>query len=494
MANIWAPQAGPQVLAVACPADEIFFGGSRGGGKTDCAIGRQIDGALNYKHAWNGLFLRKNFKHFAELRRRIDELLRKGLPAVRVGGDQQTNVIKFLNGAKITLTAIEREEQLEFFQGQQFTEISIEEATHFPFILDMIDKLKACLRSPHGVNCQLFLTGNPGGPGHTAVKARYIDAGAARSLIKDISEETRCFIPSSLEDNKILCKQDPKYVRRLQSIADPALRRAWLEGDWDVVMGGFFDDVWRRDKQMLPYFVPPAHWPRIMGFDWGSARPFSVGWYAVSGGEIISEIGRALPRGALIRYAEWYGCKTVELSPGVFSKYDVIPNTGIRMQSADVAVEILQREVDRGEDPKDIDRIADPSIFASQDGPPISEKMSEKGCIFRPGDNKRVTGWDECRSRLKGNEDDGPMFYVTENNTNFLRTVPSLERDDRNWEDIDTETEDHIADEWRYVMMSRQGKGVNVDELPKVKTMAEKDWQRITGEDMKDEAFNIGEN
>lgn len=475
---IWQPQQGPQFLAVTCPADEIFFGGSRGGGKTDTAIGRQIDGALTHNHAWNGLFLRKNFKHFAELRRRIDELIRAGLSAIRVGGDTQTNVIKFRNGAKITLTAIEREEQLDFFQGQQFTEISIEEATHFPFILAMIDKLKACLRSPHGIPCQLFLTGNPGGPGHTAVKSRYIDAAPAKTIITDNFGETRVFIPSSVTDNKILCTNDPLYLRRLQAISDPTLRRAWLEGDWDVVMGGFFDDVWRREQHMVPFFKPLPHWPRIMGFDWGAARPFSVGWYALSGGDVIPELGRALPRGSLIRYDEWYGCERDK------------PNTGIRMPSVEVATEILNRERLRGEEPTSIARIADPAIFISQDGPPISEKMAMAGVIFRRGDNKRVPGWEECRSRLKGDED-GPRFYVTENCTDFLRTIPTLERDERNWEDINTEVEDHIADEWRYVLMSRQGRGVHLTEISKVKTMAQKDWDCILGIDEEEEEINI---
>jgi hypothetical protein len=437
---------------------------------TDTAIGRQIDGALTHAHAWNGLFLRKNFKHFAELRRRVDELIRAGLSATRVGGDSQTNIIKFNNGARITLTAIEREEQLEFFQGQQFTEISVEEATQFPFIINMIDKLKACLRSPHGIQCQLFLTGNPGGPGHTAVKTRYIDPAPAKTIITDEAGATRVFIPSSVSDNKILCRNDPQYVRRLQAISDPLLRKAWLEGNWDVVMGGFYDDVWSRDKHVLPFFRPPDYWPRIMGFDWGSARPFSVGWYTISGGDYVETLRRALPRGAIIRYDEWYGCEKGK------------PNTGIRRPSVDVAAEILRREELRGEDSALIDRIADPAIFVSQDGPSIAEKMALAGVIFRRGDNKRIPGWEECRSRLAG-DDNGPRFYVTENCTYFIQTVPALERDERNWEDVETRSIDHIADEWRYVLMSRQGKGISEAETrPRVKSMFEKDWECLLGE------------
>lgn len=471
---IWEPQAGPQLQAVSCPCDEICFGGSRGGGKTDTAIGRQIDGALTYGHKWNGLFLRKNFKHFAELRRRIDELIRNGLRATRTGGDTQTNLVKFDNGALITLTAIERSELLDFFQGQQFCEISIEEATQFNFLIEMIDKLKGCLRSPAGVPCQMFLTANPGGPGHHAVKARYIDPVPPRTIIRDeVTGETRVFIPSNVEDNKILCQNDPKYVNRLKGITDPVLRKAWYEGDWDVVMGGFFDDVWSRHKHVLPMFKPPRHWTRIMGFDWGSARPFSVGWYAISDGNYVPIIKKALPRGAIVRYAEWYGCEKGS------------PNVGLRMNSVDVAKGIIEREQKRNEHLLHFDRIADPAIFITQDGPPISEKMALQGVHFRPGDNKRLAGWDECRVRLAGTEDDGPMFYVTENCVDFIRTVPSLERDDRDWEDIDTDNEDHIGDEWRYVLMSRQGKGNVKSDFgrPGGKTEAQKDWDRILGND-----------
>ena len=205
-----------------------------------------------------------------------------------------------------------------------------------------------------------------------------------------------------------------------------------------------------------------------MGFDWGSARPLSVGWYTVSGGEFVAKLGRALPRGSIIRYDEWYGCEKDK------------PNTGIRMPSVDVAAEILLREAGRRENRISFDRIADPAIFISQDGSSIAEKMARAGVIFRRGDNKRVPGWEECRTRLLGNED-GPQFYVTENCTYFIRTVPTLERDERNWEDIETESIDHIADEWRYVLMSRQSPGINISELPKHKTMFEKDWERILG-------------
>ncbi|KKK69832.1 hypothetical protein LCGC14_2930070, partial [marine sediment metagenome] len=170
----WAPQAGPQAEAATCPADEIFFGGTRGGGKSDTVVGRQIRGAMKYAHHWNGLVIRRKYKDFAELRRRFDELIVAGLPATRVGGENQVNYIRFKNGAIIVMQAIMRLELADSLQGHQYTEICIDEAPTIPFISQLIDVLKGCMRSPHGVPCHMFLTGNPGGTGASQIKAMYI--------------------------------------------------------------------------------------------------------------------------------------------------------------------------------------------------------------------------------------------------------------------------------------------------------------------------------
>ena len=454
--GVWVPQPGPQTLAVTCPADLVFFGGARGGGKTDCAIGKQIIGAQTYGRDWNGLFLRKNFKHFNDLRRRVDGLLLDGLPAVRVGGDHQTNTIKFKNGAQVMLTAIERPEQLDFFQGQSFSLVCIEEACQFPFISEMIDKLKGCLRSAAGVTCQMFLTGNPGGPGHGQIKSRFISPHPlGGSYIRD-GEDSAIFIPSNVADNVILCDNDPKYVGRLRSIKDESLRKAWLEGDWDVVLGGFFDDVWKPREQVLPRFKPPRHWPRMCGLDWGSAKPFSVGWYAIADGEKVQALGYALPRGAVVRYDEWYGCLKNE------------PNVGMRLSSKQVAEGIKEREAKRGEENMIFDRIADTSIFDEDDGPSIGERFANEGVVWRKSDKRRIPGWENMRSMMFGHKDDRgevrPMFYVTENCRHFIEIVPTLERDENDWEDLDTDGIDHIADECRYVLMSRPRAGISKQE------------------------------
>ena len=84
----------------------------------------------------------------------------------------------------------------------------------------------------------------------------------------------------------------------------------------------------------------------------------------------------------------------------------------------------------------------------------IAERMYGVGAKFRAADNSRVNGWDQVRSRLRG-EDDRPMIYVFESCNDSIRTIPALQHDDAKIEDINTDMEDHAADEWRYACMSR---------------------------------------
>ena len=97
----WTPQPGPQTRAASCPCDITLFGGSRGGGKTDCLLGRQLIGAWNYGRHWNGLVVRRKYKDFAELRRRVDDLIAQGLPAERIGGDRSKHGLNLAGGCLV---------------------------------------------------------------------------------------------------------------------------------------------------------------------------------------------------------------------------------------------------------------------------------------------------------------------------------------------------------------------------------------------------------
>lgn len=447
--KIWKPQPGPQTALISCHIFEVFYGGARGGGKTDGMLGDFIIHSNRYGKYAKGVFFRRTYKQLEEVQNRAWELFPK-LGAIWVGG---TQTWVFPNGATLKMRHLWDEKDAENYQGHSYTWICIEEATNWPTPA-AIDRIRATLRSPHGVPCHLRLTGNPGGAGHNWVKQRYITpAPAGYTKITDPeSGEERIFIPSRLEDNPALIENDPHYERRLLQSGSAALVKAWRFGIWDIVAGGFFDDVWNPDRHVLMPFEIPQTWTFRRSFDWGSAKPSSLGLWAISDGTGADQIGQHFPRGSFIRIGEWY---TVERDSQGYVK----ANVGMGLSNKELGAGIVARKGDR----KWQGCVADPSIFIKAGGPSIYDQMRqgarEAGGMFAfsKADNNRVAGWQKMRDMLKSASEEtpeAPGLWIFENCTDWIRTVPILQRDQRNPDDVDTDAEDHAADEARYCLMS----------------------------------------
>jgi len=468
---LWSPQEGPQTALLECPVFEIFYGGARGGGKTESSIGDWLQHANQYGEHAVGIFFRRKLIQLAEVIARTQQFF----PKLGAKWNEQKKTWTFPTGARLKFAYLEKDSDAEEYQGHNYTRVYVEEVTNFPSP-GPINKLRATLRSAVGVPVGMRLTGNPGGPGHNWVKKRYIDPD--KKGFKIITEECeveidgvkqvvsldRVFIPSKLGDNTLLLRNDPTYVLRLRQSGSEALVKAWLEGNWDIVDGAFFDE-WDTDRHVLSrdwIFRIPQHSMRFRAFDWGSAKPFSVGWYAVSDGTW------GLPDGAIFKYREWYGACG--------------PNKGLKMTADLVAEGIMNREKS---DPHISYGAADPSIFIRDGGPSIAETMIVKGCIWKRGDNRRIPGWEMVRQRLVGelNIETGvmePMIYFNEDCEDTIRTLPTLQHDEDNPEDLDTEAEDHAADETRYACTSRPwvrrgtvSQGMTLPRLPSEMTINE---------------------
>jgi hypothetical protein len=464
---LWQPQAGPQTALLSCPVFEVFFGGARGGGKTDGMLGDWINHADIYQDNAIGLMVRRQRTELMETIERSRQLY---LP---LGGKfhEQDKYWRFPNGARLRFAYLERDADADSYQGHSYSRVYVEEIGNFPSRAP-IAKLLATLRSGAGVPVGFRATGNPGGPGHTWVKARYIDPCPAGW--KPIHEEftdpwtgtvvsrDRVYIPSKLQDNKFLGSE---YVANLQMVGSMELVRAWLEGDWDVVEGAFFD-TWSHRKHIVRPFPIPVEWLRFRSMDWGYASPASIGWWAVVGDDYAVD-GRTLPRGCLVRYREWY------VADG--------PNKGLRLDAERIAAGIRDRE--RGE--KIAYGVLDPAAFSEDGGPSIAERMARAGVRFRPADNRRVAkkgaigGWDTMRARLRG-QDDVPMLVCFDTCVDSIRTIPVLQHDRDKAEDLDTDAEDHAADEWRYACMSRPWlpRAVEADK-PKAKSLNEMTFNEL---------------
>lgn len=444
---VWAPQAGPQALFVRCPIFEVVYGGARGGGKTDASLGEWAIHAERYGADAKGLFVRRTL---TALLPTIERAKRIYTPLGAVWQDQKSRFV-WPSGAILYFRYLERDADADGYQGHDYTRVYVEELTQFRDP-GPVDKLKATLRSAAGVPTGFRATCNPGGPGHTWVKARYIDPGPFNIVREtftnpfDMSEVeiARVFIPAKLSDNPQLLLNDPMYVAVLHKAGSAQLVKAWLNGDWNIIEGAFFDN-WSPRNVVAPFEIP-AEWTRFRSLDWGSARPFAVQWWAVASDDTsaFTMAGQiTVPRGALVLYRQWYG------STGK-------PNEGLKMTAERVAEGIKDKE--RNE--TIAYGVADPAIYSSDGGPSIGERMHGAGINWRRADNARVArsgamgGWDQMRARISGDEE-GPGLVVFSTCTDFLRTVPVLQHDDTRPEDVDTEGEDHDGDAARYACMSR---------------------------------------
>jgi hypothetical protein len=441
----WSPQPGPQTEAiVATWAQELFYGGAAGGGKSDFLLGDYLQDVGTYGQAWQGVLFRRTYNELEELIRRSREIY----PLSGAVWHEQAKTWTWKNGASLRMRYIERDSDATRYQGHQYSWIGWDELTQWPSDYGY-RFLRARLRSAARVPTKrIRAAANPGGVGHHWVKAYFVDPapGGFTPLEDPVTHGQRMFIPARLRDNQILLSADPGYGDRLRGLASDAMVRAWLEGDWTVIEGAYFD-CWRYDKHVLAPFTVPDVWARFRSMDWGSARPFSVGWWAIVLDDTSIQ-GRVLPRGALVRYREWYGMTQS-------------PNVGLKMTAETVAAGILERE--RGD--KLRYGVLDPACFREDGGPSIAERINRalvaaRARPFHAADNSRVPqrgsmgGWDQLRARLVG-QDGQPMIYCFSTHTASVRTIPALQHDPDRMEDVNTESEDHAADEWRYACMSR---------------------------------------
>lgn len=456
---VWAPLPGSQELFLACPIFEVLFHGNRGPGKTDGLLMSfaQHVGA-GFGSAWRGILFRQTYPQLADVVAKSERWFRQ-IWDDEAKFNKADMSWEWRTGEKLFFRHMNAASDYWKYHGHEYPWIGWEELTNWADDECYRSMFSCCRSSTPGVPRMARATTNPYGVGHNWVKDRFKLDGRwweavlqlePKSITGD-AEPPRAAIHGDVRENTILLAADPHYVDNIIAAAsNPAMAAAWLHGSWDIVAGGMFDDVWRPDVHIVAPFAIPSGWRIDRSFDWGSSAPFSVGWWAESDGsdvQMADGAWRSTVRGDLFRIGEWYG-------------WTGKPNEGTRMLATDIARGIKEREKGMGVATRVRPGPADTQIFNADNGNCIARDMEKFGVRWTEADKKpgsRRTGWEQMRiafsnaTRQKdGLPRENPGLFVFSSCDQFIRTVPRLPRSEKDMDDIDERSEDHIADETRY--------------------------------------------
>lgn len=407
----------------------VGYGGARGGGKSWAIRAKTKIMAAKFPGI-RQCIVRRTYPELEanHIRVLVPEMVNSGFARY----NKQDKRLTCINGSVIEFRYAQNSKDMNKFQGQEWDIVYVDEATQWPEL--ELKMVTACCRGANSFPKRVYYTCNPGGVGHAYIKRIFID----RHFDAGENPDDYSFTQSLVQDNDALMSNDPEYVKSLEALP-PKLRKAWLEGSWDVFAGQFFEEF-RDDPEhyqdglwthvIEPFDIPPD-WKIYRSYDFGYSKPFSVGWWAVDFD------------GRVYRILELYG-------------WNGIPNEGVKWPPDEQARRIAEVEAQhpylKG---KRIQGVADPAIWQADSGESVAETMEKHRIWFEPGDHQRIAGWMQVHYRLKFDEDGRPMMYFFSNCKAAIRTIPLMMYDETHVEDIDSDLEDHACDEIRYFCMTR---------------------------------------
>ncbi len=489
---VWTPQAGSQELFLSCPIFEVLYEGTRGPGKTDALLMDFLQHVGTGLGAdWRGVLFRRSHPELADVIAKTQKWFPQIFPAATYNKVEKTWT--FPDGEQLLLRHIKTVDDYWAYHGHAYPWIGWEELTNWADD-GAYRKMMSCCRSTNPrVPRKYRATCNPYGVGHNWVKRRFRLPHQRGVVIRDAvgpdgePEPVRVALHGHIHENRILLDADPLYITRLRASARNAAElAAWLDGSWDIVAGGMFDDVWNPRRHVVDPFPIPRSWRVDRSFDWGSSHPFSVGWWAQSDGSRVElPSGRVMHtvRGDLFRIGEWYGCDPQQSNVGIKLPAKEI-GKGIKVREANMAaLGLIRTPVRPGP--------ADSSIWDAEPGKPSTYMdFASVGVLWEKADKSsgsRVLGWEQMRKRFSNADPqtkltiaqrllkfarselevqeaaaavrtaeqecrlrESPGLFVFSSCNHFIDLVPVLPRDDHNLDDVDTDAEDHIGDEARY--------------------------------------------
>lgn len=408
-------------------AFETMYGGAAGGGKTAAICAEAITYALKWPKARIYIFR----KTIPELKQSVyPEILKQMAEYMNLASgaryNSQDRVFAFTNGSIIQLAYLETTADMYRYQSAEIHLLLVDELTHLT--KEEYEFLKTRVRTAGNQPLKVMAATNPGNVGHGWVKSYFIDIAPPETIYTDKHGNTRQFIPAKVSDHPDQKFRDT-YTRQLSSLSDPNLRRAYLDGDWDIFAGQAFEE-WRRETEdgkpwhVIQPFEIPKHWTKWFAYDWGY-NTFAAGvWLA-----------KEPSTDRIFLYREFY-----EHALAASKQAE-----RINMYSSDENLTM---------------RLADPSLWkhigSAETGETVAAIFEKSGMYFQPANNDRKAGKNAIHESLATMPDGLPGLQVFSNCVNFIRTFPNLPVDINRPEDIDTRAEDHLYDSLRYGLMNQR--------------------------------------
>lgn len=405
--------------------DEVLYGGSLGGGKSKALLYFALQRRLQHPNT-RGLMLRRTFP---ELQRSLIAESHKIYKMFGAKYNDQKHIWTFPNGSIQEFGHVERESDVYNYQSAEYQDICFDEATHFSeFIIRYL--MSRCRSSIPGVKTLIRYASNPGGPGHSFFKKRFIDPWEKEKIWIDQETGKRLtFIPAKLWDNPALTENNPDYVKSLKALPEKK-RLSLVEGRWDVFEGQFFSE-WNESLHVLrKNHTPAPNTQKIIAEDWGYASPACVLW------------GEITPIGRIYIYREHY---VTQRAPKFLAQdvMDLTPTEEEGFRGVILPPEIFGKKVE-----------------LEEGGVPIADLQSEVLSIrfgIQKANNARIAGWAKVREYLSLAPDGLPWLQISPACKNLIRTLPAMVFDttkDMIQEDLDTTAEDHAVDCLRYLCMA----------------------------------------
>ena len=388
----------------------VGYGGARGGGKSHWLLAQMGADDCQREPGLKCLLLRKvgkaNAEHFEDLRRRLFVRLPHEFSGFR-------GLLTFKNGSRIIAGHFQAEKDIDAYLGLEYDVIGIEEATTLS-ARKHSDISTCCRTSKPGWRPRIYTTANPGGVGHGWYRSKFI------LPFQHGKEGDTRFIPARVDDNRY---NNPEYRKVLESLGGWQ-KRAWLDGDWDIAAGQFFN-TFRREVHVVDDFDEGR------GVEWSMALDYGFTHYTV----VLLGCKDADGNWFIVdEHAErkWLPERHAAAIKAMLARHGVAAKTSPKHDG-------WGHPLARRGPVKELKRIfAGTDVFSRQsDGSTVAGQYAKHGIRLTPANMDRVNGWAAVLEGLGDLEAGGvPRLFIHRRCGRLIETIPNLQHDPNRPEDV----------------------------------------------------------